>query len=390
MADEPINPPPGSLPFPGAGPPPPGVIPNLVNPPTIGHKVEAAGWALWTVALFVVSLRTYASARQGKGRLGWDNVLIIVALILALSRIIILTVEVEVYGMGRHIWDLPIAWTSKHRSLLYIADMIYLIAMMCAKLSILLIYLRLFGVYNAFRFVAWGMMAVIVVYSWTVFFVYAFSCNPVYWAWHVTLDEAWNARHCINFLPLNTAMGAVNIATDVVLLMLPLRMVWKVQMRTAQKLGLTLVFGTGLFTVAAACVREYFVVSTEKNSDQSYTEVPEALWLTIELMVGIVAASLPAIGPLYQHIIRDSRLATSIRNLISRVSSIASRSSQRSPRRIPSAEGRAADSEHWGFSAGSTSDVGLAEMGRSEHLREITVQHAFQISEEPREDSAKQ
>ncbi|KAJ5625396.1 Btp1 [Penicillium lagena] len=317
----PQNIPDSAFPFPGAGPPPKGVTPNFTNPPSIGWKFEAAAWPLWTIGFIFVLLRLYSGIHTGQGRIKWDNVFMAFAIVLALARVIILTVEVEKYGMGRHVWNLPRPWMTIHRSIIYIGDMFYLPSMMFAKLSILLVYKRLFGISRSLRMVVYFMMGLMVVYTVVMLFIYGFNCRPPYeyWGWHMTMDVAWTESHCFDFPTMNLGMGGVNIITDTVILLLPMPFVWKLQLRPMQKFGLCLVFGAGAFTVAASCVREYFVYATERNADQSYNEVIQTTWLTVELMVGIIAVSLPAIGPVYQKVIRDSRIGTSLRNLLSRL-----------------------------------------------------------------------
>jgi len=120
--------------------------------------------------------------------------------------------------------------------------MIYLLGIMCAKLSILLLYQSIFSVNQKFRLLCYGMMAASVAYCIIFFFLYAFDCSPVYFSWHFSLTEG----KCIGITKVIIAIGAVNLVTDLTILIMPLPLVWRLNLRRNQKWGLFIIFGTGL------------------------------------------------------------------------------------------------------------------------------------------------
>ncbi|KAL9100069.1 MAG: hypothetical protein Q9163_004510 [Psora crenata] len=93
-------------------------------------------------------------------------------------------------------------------------------------------------------------------------------------------------------------IGGFNIATDLIILVMPVPIILNLQLERRRKLGLLVVFGTGVFVVASTIVREIIVVRTLRDFDQSRVTVPETVWLTVENDIGIICACLPTLAQL--------------------------------------------------------------------------------------------
>lgn len=104
---------------------------------------------------------------------------------------------------------------------------------MCVvKLSILLLYLRLFTVSRAFRVMTWATGALVVAYSVAGFVGTLAACNP-------------KKGTCKNISQLAACSSALNILTDLIIIILPLPQVWRLHATFKQKLGLAIIFTTG-------------------------------------------------------------------------------------------------------------------------------------------------
>jgi hypothetical protein len=121
-------------------------------------------------------------------------------------------------------------------------DMVYLAGVMWVKFSILLLYARVFHVRERFRKFCYFMMFITFAYCTSFFFIYAFDCKPVYYTWHLDL----NHYNCIEITTIKVATGAVNILTDLIIMVMPIPLVLQLQLQKAQKLGLLLLFSTGI------------------------------------------------------------------------------------------------------------------------------------------------
>ncbi len=121
-------------------------------------------------------------------------------------------------------------------------NVLYLWAIMFAKLSILALYIRIFGVHRTFEKTAWLVGAIIVFYCIACTPMYILACIPG----GARSFAQIQANQCVPYLGLSIAVGAINIATDTVLLVLPVPMLVRLQMSTGRKIAMLFVFGTGL------------------------------------------------------------------------------------------------------------------------------------------------
>lgn len=86
-----------------------------------------------------------------------------------------------------------------------------------------------------------GTSLVVVSYTIGIFFSLIFACKPIEKSWDVTITTG----SCINRPALYITTAVLGVATDVVLLVLPVPMVLKLQMPVLQKAGLLLMFAVG-------------------------------------------------------------------------------------------------------------------------------------------------
>ena len=121
-------------------------------------------------------------------------------------------------------------------------DALYLWAIMFAKLSILALYIRIFGVNRTFKRISWALGGIIVFYCIGCTPMFILACIPGGGRSFAQVE----AKQCVPLIGLNVAVGAINIATDTALLALPIPMLMKLQMSKGRKFAIFVAFGTGL------------------------------------------------------------------------------------------------------------------------------------------------
>jgi hypothetical protein len=84
-------------------------------------------------------------------------------------------------------------------------------------------------------------MVVVVLYGIATTFATTFQCTPVSRAWDKTIPGT-----CINITAFWYANAGYSIATDVIILILPMPVIWGLRLRKAQKIGLMGVFALGI------------------------------------------------------------------------------------------------------------------------------------------------
>ncbi|OCK85738.1 hypothetical protein K432DRAFT_286131 [Lepidopterella palustris CBS 459.81] len=242
-----------------------------------------------------VCLRLYAKKKKGLG-FQWDDYSIVVALILLLGLITCDIIGVAVGGVGLHLKDVvmahgpgPLIAFSKD---LIAVQILWCTSLMFTKVSILLFYTRIFSI-ASFRLAARVTAVVVVLWCISVILCSFLLCRPFAFNW----DQTIPGGHCGNQILSYELTGTFNICTDVMVLCLPLPVIWNLQMRTANKIGLIGVFAVGFFACIVSIIRLVTLVHLS-YADITHS-VPEALiWSMLEPAMGITLACLPIIRPL--------------------------------------------------------------------------------------------
>lgn len=112
-------------------------------------------------------------------------------------------------------------------------QLLYVSTMGAIKLSILFLYLRLFGVSKRFRYALFGAVAIIV--AWFC----ACVALAVLASW-IAIDNSLNPQDSA------IASGVTSLVTDLFVLCFPLRMVWRLKTNSQTKAKLISVFLLGI------------------------------------------------------------------------------------------------------------------------------------------------
>lgn len=122
---------------------------------------------------------------------------------------------------------------------LVVAEILYAFNLGWTKLSLLLMYYRIFRV-PYFKKMAWIVGSFVMAWVVCITFLFVFICVPVEKLWYPDLPG-----RCINQVGTWIANAAATILTDVIILMLPLAPLWRLRLSTSEKLGLTAAFSLG-------------------------------------------------------------------------------------------------------------------------------------------------
>jgi len=173
----------------------------------------------------------------------------------------------------------------------------YSIALYLTKVSILLLYIRLFPI-PKFVKACWITIAVMGAFLFWSIFGFMFMCTPVHYFWNRSIEG-----HCFNPKWVYFTNAPFNILTDFVLFGLPLPLVWKLQLPRRQKTGLIIVFGIALVGCLTSILRlrSLYVLSISTNITHDNLEI--AIWSVAELNVVLCCACAPTLKPLINEIL---------------------------------------------------------------------------------------
>lgn len=126
---------------------------------------------------------------------------------------------------------------------MYAYQLIYTATILSVKLSILTYYVRIFQI-RPFRIAVYAVGSLVVVWAITVWFISIFSCRPINGFWDTSVKSS-----CVSNKEFYVGNAVPNICTDVMILILPLRMVWGLQTTRMQKVTLSGIFLLGGLSV---------------------------------------------------------------------------------------------------------------------------------------------
>lgn len=195
------------------------------------------------------------------------------------------------HGFGRHIRYLAPA--DKEQALMYffLTQITYKASLNLTKCSILLLFLRVFGAVRWFRILTYAMLAIVACYCIASVTATVFQCIPIQRAFNKTVPGS-----CISLTSFWYANGAFNIATDFIILTMPMGLVYGLQIGRTQKLSLIVVFALGGFVVVTSCLRMTTISFASTTPDTTY-DIASTMWTMIEMNVAVVCACMPMLRP---------------------------------------------------------------------------------------------
>jgi hypothetical protein len=107
------------------------------------------------------------------------------------------------------------------------------------KIAILVMYCRIFAL-RSFKIGAYVISTITILWSLVFLFVCIFQCDPVSRAWNSTIPGT-----CLNLRAIFIGNAIPNIVTDAAILVMPMRQVWKLQIRLIQRISLSIIFLLG-------------------------------------------------------------------------------------------------------------------------------------------------
>jgi hypothetical protein len=115
---------------------------------------------------------------------------------------------------------------------------------MFAKWSILLFYQRLFGTRRWLKICVYVAMVVIFLWMVSVVLETFLLCQPLEYNWNTAIEGSCGDRNAVYVVA-----GATNMATDFMVLLIPVPTIWNLKMPTFQRFGLMATFSLGILLV---------------------------------------------------------------------------------------------------------------------------------------------
>ncbi|KAL7943622.1 hypothetical protein V8C42DRAFT_358892 [Trichoderma barbatum] len=251
--------------------------------------------ALMVLSATCVALRTVAKL-TAHAKLQLDDYFLFAALAVAWGT----GIGTCYRGIGKHIWN-PAVQLEEVMKVLWAYEFLYGSVIPLTKISLILFYYRLFHV-SAFRKVLWFVLFLVVGWWIAIIVVAIAQCQPYDYFWKQYVDPTATGR-CINISDFFVGNAAASVATDFMILLTPIPMVWNLQMPVAQRLSVLGIFFLGGFVCVAGVVRIVVLLQMFKSVDLTWNMSQAFVWSSVEPNIGIVCACLPTLRPLLRRFI---------------------------------------------------------------------------------------
>jgi len=139
---------------------------------------------------------------------------------------------------GRHIQYVLLRHRLTCLQMTFSFTLIYLWTLAALKLSQLFLYMRVFAIHIR-NWILAG-IAIVIVWGLVFTFIFIFLCNPIQQQWSLE-----RIGHCMDQIFVLKALIATNVLTDLFVFALPIRSVWRLQMRKTEKLAVLSCFALG-------------------------------------------------------------------------------------------------------------------------------------------------
>ncbi|PMD25802.1 hypothetical protein NA56DRAFT_529236, partial [Hyaloscypha hepaticicola] len=255
------------------------------------------------VALIVVLARIYVRSVMLK-TFGTDDYLITGAMLCGVGVLVIFIGETR-HGIGMHTKDITYPELIKMLHWQFFHSLTVTLGISLIKLSVAFFLLRLVPG-KVYKWFLYGMIAFLVAFTLSSEGTILFSCVPIRASWDRAGEPTAKCFSNNTFTDIGLFNSIVNILTDVLFASLPVTVVWNLQVNLRTKLSLLAILSLGYFACAASIIKTVIQVHVLSNPDMTFND-SYFVWNSIELYIGILAASLPALRPLFRSILENTR-----------------------------------------------------------------------------------
>ncbi|KAH7356912.1 hypothetical protein BKA65DRAFT_580090 [Rhexocercosporidium sp. MPI-PUGE-AT-0058] len=239
-------------------------------------------------------------------RLEWDDYAALVATVF-MAGLAALEMASAKLGLGQHFWTIPVFKGILILKFYYVAQMFYVFVQVSAKMSLLLLYIRVFPRTRTALFSKLG-IGFLIVHGTLYLFLVIFQCTPIAFVW----DRSMSGK-CLNLNSIGFSGAAASILEDLFILVLPVFEIKHLQLGRGKKWNLFLMFSIGSFACVTSIVRLKYLSDFTKSFDATWDQTNVVKWSLIEEFVAVLCACIPSLRAFVVQTFRT--LNTSVRTI---------------------------------------------------------------------------
>ncbi|TLD17762.1 uncharacterized protein PgNI_01381 [Pyricularia grisea] len=266
--------------------------------------MEDRGGEIFLVAVIFLGLCWSAVLLRGYCRawvirsLGIDDQLMILTLVIFTCY---LGVQIQAvhYGAGQHKIDLDPQNYSSAMELMYVSQILYIASTCILKISVGFFLLRI-SVKPCHIWAVRILMLVSLLFGVSYLMVVAMQCLPVSVFWEISPRDPYQCLPQNVLLVLTYCGSVINGLTDWGFGILPFFIVWSLSLPLKSRIMVIAILSFAMVGCSATIVRAIHVPRLLDADDFLYTTADVAIWSTVEPGIGITAASIATLRPLWE------------------------------------------------------------------------------------------
>ncbi|KAK5634528.1 hypothetical protein RRF57_010242 [Xylaria bambusicola] len=284
-------------------PPPAGAIPNFTNPPNENGLAIAVITVTVTICTVSGLIRAYSRIYCVK-KVRIEDYLGLLSYAFYLGATGILARISSEPALFVHQYNLHLLDLERFIYLYVLSTILYCFTLMFVKAAMLLEWIRIFVpgyAHNTF----WWICCIMIIANSALYIATIvtinFICIPRERIW-----RRWIPGTCINITAFNIFISGFNLIFDILILLLPHRLIWKLALTPKQKIGVSFVFSVGILKRylliifhVSACVsaagRLASSISMGYTRDLTYAYSRHLLWGLAENTSALLVFCVPAI-----------------------------------------------------------------------------------------------
>ncbi|KAL4994178.1 hypothetical protein BDV10DRAFT_197722 [Aspergillus recurvatus] len=230
--------------------------------------------------------------RRAIGRFWWDDWTALLAMVFNIA-VCGLAIKMVQIGLGRHAVVVLPGNITLFLKLLWIVYIIFIIGASIAKASALFFYARVFTqTQSRFRYSLWTLQALNVLWLLGTLFAVVFMCSPISRVWNRLIPG-----NCRSLSGTWLGSGVSSVFIDVLILVLPIPILWGLQMKPLRKFLAVLAIALGHLVVVVSIGRLASVAGTVQHlaMDPTFNSVAPIFWHGSEIPIAVISVSLPSI-----------------------------------------------------------------------------------------------
>lgn len=214
-----------------------------------------------------------------------------------------LSALIAVNGGTRHMFYLEPAEMKRAVRLIYIAQPWGIMSVAFGKISAGLLIMRILSkTHKKMRISIWVMIVITAIANIVSAVTTFTQCDPPAALWDAALRataDCWDPSVQNNY---NIFTSSWNTAVDFVLSLIPIRIIWGLKLRMRQRLGIVLLLSIGVFSGVCSAIKTAQLASLTARSDLTWKTYSLFLWVSSEIFVIVLCASVSTLKPLYDRL----------------------------------------------------------------------------------------